>query len=164
MSDQPAAAPKPRSAWRTSPALWAIVILALFLLYRLVIPREDPLERFRRDLLAAVPIGATQAEVIAWAQRHGKPSPLQSWNLDDPGLPPGRTMPEAAGVPRADLVSFAEVGLPWGTYVIRNEVADNRLWVFLTFDKDGRVKGHYFLTLEGLAAIEQARAAEREAK
>jgi hypothetical protein len=153
----PARPPAQRKPWGTILGIVLLVALFLFILVR-HFWREDPLEQFRRDVLATLPIGTPQADVVAWAQRQGVNSPLRSWNLDDPGLLPGRTFPEAAGMPREDLVSFVEVGIPWGTYTVRNEVGDNRLWTFVTFDKEGRVKGHYFLTLEQLAAIEQARA------
>src|SRR5262249_42365191 len=82
---------------------------------------------------------------------------VQSWDVNDLPGPPQKCLPEVSGMARADLGSFLELVVPCGTCTANGQVAENHLWVFLPLDGDGRVKGHYFLTLAELADDEKAR-------
>jgi hypothetical protein len=152
---------RPRSILERWPAAVLLVVfvcgvIALVLVTR---PKLTPLERLQRELREAVPIGAKQAEVAAWARRVGGTFRLSSY---DPALlppEPEKTFPELAGLSRAELASFIEVRLAWGEYRVWHDGtrAKNELCVLMPLDPDGRVLGYHFLTLEELATIERKR-------
>ena len=118
--------------------------------------RETPLNRLKQQIRTEVPVGSTRAQVEAWAkQRLGKSLHVANLPLDEAI---GNTLPEAAGVPRADLAQTVDVEMGVGWYTTPyGEVAPNKVWIFFTLNESGQVTGQYFLTLEELATIEQKR-------
>jgi hypothetical protein len=128
--------------------------------YTLTRPKESPLDRFKREVAEAVPVGASRETAVAWAREMGTAFPERSYEPAVLG-PPGRTIGEIAGMGRADLESFVEATIPWGRYEVNGETAPNQLWVFIPLDADGRVKGHYFYSLAELADYERVRAEAR---
>jgi hypothetical protein len=131
-----------------------LVALAVVLIAR---PRESPAERFKRQVREAVPVGATRDQAIAWAEQMGTREPVKEYNMSAVAGESRQFMPEVSGLPRDDLKSFVEVRIPWGSYRVwtNGDVAANTMWVFIPLDEAGRVKGHYFLTLEELAEHER---------
>jgi hypothetical protein len=85
--------------------------------------------------------------------------PLRHYDLKSLAHDSSKSIPELAGLDRADLASFLEVRVPCGSYRVwlTGEVAANHLWVFIPLDEGGRVKGHHFFTLEELAEHERTR-------
>jgi len=135
----------------------AVGVALAAVVFVLTRPKDDPLDRFKREVVAAVPVGASREAAVAWAREMGTAFPERSYDPTVLG-PPGYSIAEVAGVDRADLGSFVEVMIPWGRYRVNGEDAPNQLWVFLPLDVEGRVKGHYFFTLAELAEHERARA------
>jgi hypothetical protein len=133
--------------------LACLIALALFL--RLT--REPQIDRLKRQVREAVPVGATRDQAIAWARRMGAHS-VHECDLSTLLSQPEKTLPEVGGVPRCDLKLFVEVVIPCGAYHVNGELAQNHMWVFLPLDSAGAVTGHYFLTLEELAEHERSRA------
>ena len=104
-------------------------------------------------------MGATREQVLVWAEHTGATSPLREFDVAALPPEPQKTLPELAGLSRSDLRSFIEVVIPCGSYRVWRDgrLAPNQMWVFIPLDEAGRVKGHYFLTLEALAEYERTR-------
>lgn len=156
---QPTPQPRPprrdwrrRWAWIVFPVI-AAGLTAAALLH--IFTRAAPLDRLKDQIRSEVPVGSTCEQVDAWAkERWG-----QTAHVSEEPFPgeTGHTLPEAAGVPDGQRKTVLDVTIPCGQYRIRGEVAPNHLGAFFPLDDDGRVTGHYFLTLEELAAIERRR-------
>jgi len=124
-----------------------------------LLTREGHQERFRREVQEAVPIGTSKEDAVAWATPRAAIVEVQSW---DPSRNPGnKYFPEVAGVARADLRSFIEITIPLGRRLISGQYCEDWLWVYLPLDENGRVKGHYFLTLSQLAEYERRQQLEK---
>jgi len=119
--------------------------------------RESRADRFKQEVRRELPVGSTREQVMEWAKGAGASCSHSSWDAALFPLPPTKMFPEVAGVDRADLGSFMEISMPWGSYTVNGQVAENRMWVFLPLDESGRVKGHYFMTLAELAEDEAKR-------
>jgi hypothetical protein len=160
VSDRPAPV---RSRVSSSKQKAGIVLFALAVLFAVIVlavrNREDPAERFRRQVRNEVPAGTAQAELLAWAERVGGDSTTHSYDLASLPAPPGKTLPEVAGLSRDELASFVQVRIPWGYYRVwqTGSIAANQMWVFFPMDPAGRVTGHHFFTLEELAGVERER-------
>jgi hypothetical protein len=136
--------------------LAAVLVGAAAVVMTYYFTRETPLNHLQQQIRGEVPVGSTREQVEAWAkQRLGKSLHIANLPADEAI---GNTLPEAAGVPRADLAQTADVEISAGWYTTPyGEVAPNKVWVIFTLNENGQVTGHYFLTLEELAAIEQKR-------
>ena len=149
-----AGSPRPcrRRRWWVWPAFAAVLVCLTAAVLIHVFTRDTPLNRLKQQIRDEVPIGATRAQVEAWAdEKWGR-----SVNATADPNPVVRTAPtilETAGVPADQRTNVLEITIPCGWYVVRNEVAQNQLWAFFPLNAQGEVTGRYFLTLEELAAM-----------
>jgi hypothetical protein len=137
---------------------FAVVLLCLITAIVVhVLSRDTPINRLKQQIRIDVPIGSTREQVKSWAQRNWGQSPtIQTLPAEGHS---GISALEEAGVPishrgpvmHVTILSVGRYTTPLG------EVAQNNLWVFFTLNAAGQVTGHYFLTLEELAGIEQKR-------
>ena len=156
---------------RIGPVAFVIVALAglalLAPLFRGKRPELSPvssLEPIQWQLRDELPIGSTRYDIEAWAVQHDYRFRFQSFDLTKLPAPPTKMLQEVSGLPRESMKSFAELVTDWGTYKLwrTGETAGNKLWVYLPVDEEGRVAGHYCLTLEQLAEHERRRELARE--
>jgi hypothetical protein len=154
---QPTGQSRNRKLHRRLPVVAVFTCAAALALIAIFRPGESPTERFKRQVREAVPVGATRDQAIAWAERMGARQPVKEYDMSAVAGEPRQFMPEVSGLPRSDLKSFVEVSVPWGSYRVwtNGEMATNVMWVFIPLDESGRVKGHYFLTLEEMAEHER---------
>ena len=122
-----------------------------------VLSRETLVNRIKKQIRSDIPIGSTREQIQSWAQHNWGQTPTIQTPL--PRGRPGYTMLETAGIPASEEKQVITIVIPSvGRYTTPfGEGAQNQLWVFFTLNEAGQVTGHYFLTLEELAAIEQKR-------
>lgn len=161
--------PATRRARRIGPIAFVIVALAglavLAPLFRGQRPSVSSVEPIRQQLRDELPVGSTRYDIEAWAVQHDYRFRFQSFDLTKLPAPPTKMLQEVSGLPRESMKSFAELVTDWGTYKLwrTGETAINKLRVFLPVDGEGRVTGHYCLTLEQLADHERHRELARQA-
>ena len=143
--------PPRRRRWLLWLALSVAVVLTAAALIH-VFTRDTALERLKRQIRSEVPVGSTREQVEAWAKENLS-GQLPGVVDPPPDAAAAPTWLELAGVPPERRGTVLHIVMPCGRYTVRGKVEQNEMSAFFTLNAQGEVTGHYFLTLEELAAM-----------
>src|SRR5205807_2034054 len=119
-------------------------------------------DRVEAEVRAGVPIGTPRGEARTWLQRTYGFQPRDTDDVTGDQFQ-GQSVPQLAGIPADELggllrVTAARHGL-FGSAI--NAIHRDQVWVYLLIDRQGRVSGYYFLSIDELRAMEIAKQGAR---
>jgi len=141
---------------RSGAAVFLAVVLVAAAVFWWARQQGTDAERVAHEVRAGVPPGTTQGDAEAWLKQTYGVIPTY---LDDvtANRIQGRTIPECAGVPAAELGGLISCSVrPRGALAeALRRVHYDHVWVYLLLDKEQRVRDYYFLSFDELRELER---------